>query len=272
MNFNLNILVYLIVVFFLYASNVLGQKDSLNVVYQSIAIKKGKLKDAPYDIVNRPYAFEKNDSIKVFSYTQNNYYVEINGNRGYIHETYYFNESEQLKSYKAKILELEKDSIEVFKARKQEYDLVYNEQQKTHCQYRRDDKDPISGNTVKITDWYEIAEIYDYKLNLLIKRDGGLRTVHFKLDLDLGCSSPYSNNRSKVEIRLENNDLIKFYHSGDIDCGDFYLIGKLSLGEVNRLKKSKIKFIRLTGTEGYQDFEEEINFKEVFINKLKCIE
>ena len=99
----------------------------------------------------------------------------------------------------------------------------------------------------------------------------GRKYLYFTTNLDIGCTNPYKSDRSTAKIKLENGDILNFYHSGVLDCGEYYLTGKLSNSEIIKLKKSKISTIRLIGTEGYQDFTE-IEYNDVFFDKLKCIE
>ena len=113
---------------------------------------------------------------------------------------------------------------------------------------------------------------YGSKSNLAIrlKRYGSSKTFVIGYSGDLGCASPYSTNPSFVKFKLENGDIITFYHKGDIDCGDFDLLGKLSANDITRLKKSPIKSVRLSGTDYYKDFTD-LFFKDFFIKKLDCI-
>ena len=101
-------------------------------------------------------------------------------------------------------------------------------------------------------------------------RIGSLKYVFFSTSENLGCASPYSNNRSYVKVKLINSKIITFYHTADVDCSGFKLYGKLLNSEIESLNKSPIKSIRLNGTDYYQDAHE-IDFPDYFINQLKCI-
>ena len=89
--------------------------------------------------------------------------------------------------------------------------------------------------------------------------------------MSLGCASSYSHNKSFVKFKLENEDVITVFHTADIECSDFTLIGSISKSQINRLKVSPIKYIRLQGTEYYKDLDM-ISYSNFFIDKLKCVE
>jgi hypothetical protein len=105
-------------------------------------------------------------------------------------------------------------------------------------------------------------ELYKYKQE---------KQVFFNLSEKLGCASYLPGNRSYVKITLENNDLITFYHSWNIDCENFSLKARLSESQIIKLKKSPIKSIRLQGTKDYLEITNP-DYKTFFIDKLKCIE
>jgi hypothetical protein len=73
-----------------------------------------------------------------------------------------------------------------------------------------------------------------------------------------------------VKVTLENNDVITFHHSWDLDCGDFSLKGSLSNANMEKLQKSPIKSIVLHGTKANKEIEN-LEYKEFFMDKLKCI-
>lgn len=120
-----------------------------------------------------------------------------------------------------------------------------------------------------------VVKTYEYSLtnNLYIElyKKGKNKYIFFRLLNDIGCASPYNSDKSFVKVKLENNDILTFYHSWDIDCNSFNLKADLSQSDILRLKKSPIKSVRLQGTDYYHDVSE-IEYKEFFIDKLKCIE
>ena len=76
--------------------------------------------------------------------------------------------------------------------------------------------------------------------------------------------------KSSVVFKLENGELVKFYHSGQLDCGEFMLFGKLSNSEIEKLKSSKIDMVRIEGTKHYSDIENLV-WTTFFQDKLSCI-
>jgi len=146
------------------------------------------------------------------------------------------------------------------KAKLKKQDLIDN------CHYDRNEIDEFDNIKFMQTEYYFVSP----KLLISLSKVGNSKYVYFGLDSDLGCASPYNNDRSYVKVKLENNDILTFYHSGDIDCAEFTLKGKLSNSEILRLKSSPIKTIRLQGTKYYHD-EINFDFDDFFIKKLKCI-
>jgi hypothetical protein len=59
-----------------------------------------------------------------------------------------------------------------------------------------------------------------------LRRQGNNKVVVFYTGNELGCASPYNHDRSKALVKLENGDVLTFYHSADVDCGRFILYGK----------------------------------------------
>lgn len=242
-----------------------------SIIFETVTKKSGKLKNSLYSGAKFIHTFKKNDSIKVLGYSQHYYFVEINNEKGYVVEDYYFDESKGLRNYRMSIDKLERDSTEVFKERKRKSKEQYEYERKKTCIHDLIKNDEVTGKLMKSTGFHKIASIHDYSLAVALNSVGSTMYVHFNLEIDLGCTSPYKSSRSKVKVILDNEDVITFLHSGDIDCGDeFRLRGKLTSSEGLRLQKSKIKLIRLEGTDSYQDLKE-FDYSEFFIDKLKCI-
>nr|WP_299488680.1 hypothetical protein [uncultured Allomuricauda sp.] len=139
---------------------------------------------------------------------------------------------------------------------------------KNECQYETNEKDEFTGKTRKYTEFYKLKPLGE--LDIQFRRYGGEQFVIFRTYQDLGCASPYSNSRSFVSVKLENNEIVKFYHRGDIDCGNFRLAGRLTAADKTKLLRSPIKIIRLSGTEYYHDVEN-VEWNDIFIDKIKCI-
>jgi hypothetical protein len=146
-------------------------------------------------------------------------------------------------------------------------------------------KETISETTLKTDCHYLINEIDSYENIELIKTDnywvnndlrielykkGNKKYVFFNYQGNLGCASLYTDNRSFVKVILENDNVITFYHTWDIDCGDFSLKGILSNSNMQKLQDSPIKSILLHGTKGNMEIEN-LEYKEFFIDKLKCL-
>lgn len=138
---------------------------------------------------------------------------------------------------------------------------------RNNCHYKRNEIDEFEKIKIIKTKYYFVSK----DLLIALSKRGNNRIVYFGLDSDLGCASPYKNDQSFVKVKLENEDIITFYHFGDIDCAEFTLMGTLTGSEVQRLKNSPIKTIRLQGTKYYEDIID-FDYKEFFIEKLKCIE
>ncbi len=265
--FYLQVLMLLIGLSNLQAQNV----TSDTILYKTVAIKSGKLKDDINHPVKRIYSFKKYDSINVLGYTQNNYLVEVGGVKGYVLAKSYFNENKDLRAYRIGINKIEIDSADIFRERKNEKFKQYEIDKKNTCEYDTNSVDAVTGDIIKSTEYHKVGYVHDYELLIALQRIGKYKFVNFKLNVRLGCSSPYQTSRSKVQVILENDDKLTFYHSGDVRCADdYYLIGKLSPSEFLRLKKSKIKLVRLEGTEGHQDIVD-FEFSDFFLNKLECI-
>tara|TARA_R110001583_G_scaffold193212_1_gene361176 strand:- start:2584 stop:3396 length:813 start_codon:yes stop_codon:yes gene_type:complete len=207
-------------------------------------------------------------TVVVFGIKSSRYYIKQGDCEGFIND-FNINKSpeleEQLKLLKEKSTAKSKRQREVRAYQDSIADIEY----KNNCQYETNEIDDFNGKVRKYTDAYLITEIPNY-LTVQLRNFGGNYSVVFKSSQDLGCASSYANNRSSVQVKLENGDIIKFYHSGDIDCGMFRLEGHLTNSEYSRLLKSPIDKIRLEGTDYYHD-EEKIKYKDVFIDKLKCL-
>ncbi|GGK25707.1 hypothetical protein GCM10007962_19960 [Yeosuana aromativorans] len=130
-------------------------------------------------------------------------------------------------------------------------------------------------NEIDIFDNVRIIRTEPYKINTsltaeLYKR-GNSKQVFFNLSQDLGCASYLPSNRSYVKVTLENNQVVTFFHSWNIDCGNFRFKGVMSNSQINILQKSPIKSISLNGTK-HSVYIEQIDYKEFFMDKLKCLD
>lgn len=107
-------------------------------------------------------------------------------------------------------------------------------------------------------------------LRIVLGNDNGTKIFSIGPIHDLGCTSPLNHNKSSAKIKLENGEIVTFYHSGQLDCRKFGLDGIISPTDYTKLMESPIKTIRLQGTERYHDYDF-IVYKDILIDKLKCI-
>tara|TARA_R110002049_G_C9175452_1_gene562561 strand:+ start:258 stop:1157 length:900 start_codon:yes stop_codon:yes gene_type:complete len=164
----------------------------------------------------------------------------------------------QIKNAQA-LKEIKEEQEAELKAKQEELNLMKNE-----CSYSINEIDVFDKVKVIRTSAKWIAE----GLYIILYAKGSQKKVVFST-IDLGCTSPNKNNRSWVKVMLENDDVITFYHSGQLDCGGFELWGNLSNAEIVRLKKSPIKAIRLEGTDLFHTVTE-FDWPNFFIDQLRC--
>jgi len=178
---------------------------------------------------------------------------------------------ELVKEFKTKRKEeIIRENIEsTFKRIEAENERYYNSNE---CDYTSNEIDEFTRGKRIVTNYYSIDKKRDYtsSIRIRLRRYGNNKHIQIISSSDLGCTSPYSHNLSSVKFKLENGDILTFFHKGDVDCGSFDLLGVLTANDIIRLKKSPIKTIRLTGTEFYKDIED-VYFKDFFIKKINCI-
>jgi hypothetical protein len=181
------------------------------------------------------------------------------------------NEIEQINARVVREDSLDRLAIEDAKLdRKKKQQLDF----KNNCQYEVNEIDKFDGKIVKISPAYNLHNEFgqgNSGLILRLSKVGEEYLVSFETRYDVGCTSPYSNNLSFVKVKLENGDIITFYHRGDIDCYGFRLFGRLTKEEMARLVKSPIEIIRIQGTDRQYDFDD-IVLRDIFQRKLRCIE
>ncbi|MEP5503883.1 MAG: hypothetical protein ABJP80_17220, partial [Algibacter sp.] len=135
------------------------------------------------------------------------------------------------------------------------------------CHYLLNEYDDYYKETTIRTEPYRLSKALTVELH----RQGRVLNIFFNLSEDLGCASYLPNNRSTVKVTLENNQVITFYHSWNMDCGDFSFKGKLSKAQILKLEQSPIKSIKLKGTK-YSSEITNLDYKEFFIDKLNCLD
>lgn len=146
-------------------------------------------------------------------------------------------------------------------------DSINNLKYRTNCHYQLNEIDNVSNKIILRTDKYEVGN----KISMELYKDGNNKQVFINYsDNNLGCVSYFSNNRSFAKIRLENNEIITIYHTWNMDCVSFSLRGVLTNSAISKLENAPIKSIVLQGTKEFVVIEN-IEYKEFFIDKLKCI-
>ena len=135
------------------------------------------------------------------------------------------------------------------------------------CHYQINEYDRFYNITTIRTEAYPLSK----NLTVELYKQGRKTNVFFNYTGDLGCASYLPRERSSVKVSLENNQTIVFYHSWDIECGVFLFKSILTSAQMNILKNSPIKSITLKGTEDSKEVNF-IDYKEFFIDKLKCID
>jgi hypothetical protein len=135
------------------------------------------------------------------------------------------------------------------------------------CAYQINEFDRFYNIRTLRTERYDLAE----NLTVELHRQGIKTSVFFNLSENLGCASYLPNQRSIVKVTLENNKVISFYHSWDIECGEFLFKASLSNSKILNLKASPIKSIVLKGTKKTLKIAD-ISNKRFFVEMLKCID
>jgi hypothetical protein len=138
---------------------------------------------------------------------------------------------------------------------------------RTTCHFSINEFDPFYNVKTIRTEPYQVGEGIAMELYM----QGRKTNIFINAKVDLGCVSYFSHNRSSVRIKLENNQVVSFYHSWDMECGDYLFKGNLSQSQKNTLSNSPIKSILLKGTKGNIEITE-IKYTNFFMDKLKCLE
>ena len=157
--------------------------------------------------------------------------------------------------------------------RRTEEKIKMIDEYRSTCQYDKNEVDEFDGKLKRFTEKYCIEQEPGNSIGqfcIQLRRIGNNDYAVFEHFLDLGCTSSYASDKSVVLVKLESGDIVKFYHSGKLDCGSFKLFGKLTETDMVRLKNSPIALVRLEGTESYFDVDK-ISYKEVFMEKIDCL-
>ncbi len=163
--------------------------------------------------------------------------------------------------------EKKETSLEYFKKKRKEklmedYAFIRND-----CHIVADE---IDGFTT--TSNYSLIEptFRDSSLNISIMKSEDSRYLKISTVEEMGCITPYINSGSKVVFKLKNGLKVSFFHSGEEDCSNYALIGKLTSSDIKKLKSSPIKMVRIYGSKRYIDLYT-ISYKDFFIEKIDCI-
>jgi len=228
-----------------------------------VAYRSFKLKSKPENFASEIMDIKDGDTLKYLGYSNDYYIVEKDGKKGYVEKysaSFYL--KDEMKRERDSIIKMERE----IKSEKLE-DKILND-----CNYYKNEVDEFNGQTKIFTDVYNLMNkslsIGEFSVEL--RKVDNSRYIWFHSSQDLGCASSYENNKSYVKIKLENDDILTFYHIGDVDCGDFSLFARLSQSDIARLKKSPIKTVRLSGTDYYHDIDS-IEWNTFFADKLECI-
>jgi protein-arginine kinase activator protein McsA len=206
-------------------------------------------------------------------------YVKYKSKFGYILLSY-FEEQEQIKLFKSKLLVESKIREKELKIKRRKLDSIKKIErikkelkQRKKCSYSENTFDAFD-NKKRLGTGYDFIRdksgISSY-FNIRLLKRGKQKYIKI-LDINIvGCASPYKTNRSTVKFKLTNNKVVTFYHRGSIECGSFDFLGSLTNSDILALKSHPIKSIRITGTDGYFDYGN-LDWSTYFIDQLKCID
>lgn len=233
----------------------------------SVAKSNSKLKDKPKIYADIIETYNNKKEYIILDYINGFFKVSTDSKHGFVSEMYFNQKSVLLKEFiRVKDIEYKEEyRKEKLRELENEKNLYFND-----CRYDTNEKDEFTGLTRKNTIFYKVQGYYSRELEIRLKRYGNSKFVVIRSQRDLGCTSSYSNSRSNVKFKLENGNIVTFYHVGDVDCGDFELLGRLTPNDIAKLKNSPIKTVRLTGTDFYHDVKN-LFFKDFFIKKIDCI-
>ncbi len=145
-------------------------------------------------------------------------------------------------------------------------DSISQAERSTNCSYQMNEIDDFYNVKIVKTENYRIND----SLNIELYRNGNNKYVFIHFNGDLGCASYLSNNRSYAKIKLENNEIVTIYHSWNVDCDKFNLMGTISDSSISKLKNSPLISIRLQGTKNHIDIKN-LDYKMFFMDKLDCL-
>ena len=144
--------------------------------------------------------------------------------------------------------------------------------QNTECRLQLDEYDPFKKMKHQQTKEFEIIKKdkshNSFTLRARIVKMGNATYMSF-----LASSVECINNTSSVELLLENDKTLKFYHKYDVDCGsNICITGNLSTTKIQYLKNHRIIAAKVNGAKYYANFLTPMESSLYNINSnLKCL-
>jgi hypothetical protein len=213
------------------------------------------LKESPEYKTHKLKLFNKNDVIEIVGSYGDYLAIKSDSLKGYTEKSKFKKGDSLLALFKNKNYIFKRPEIE------------------NKCHYFRDEIDEFNGKRKKITESYNLSKVkpfYHGNIHLELRKIDLNKYLRISLSRDLGCAVSFTNDKSWVKFKLENNQIVTFYHRGDVDCGDFSIFARISNNDIKKLKESPIKTIRFQGNKYYHD-ENSVFWKSFFIDKLDCI-
>lgn len=150
--------------------------------------------------------------------------------------------------------------------------MTFVNAQQNDCSYYTNEIDEFTGKKVIKTKFSSLNSYKSKKplIEIMLRNINNKKSIIFATNKDLGCAIPYKKNRSFVKVKLVNDEIVSFFHGGNVDCGDFTVIARLTENDIKKLKQSPIKTIRFSGKKSYYDAKE-VDRPNFFIENLGCI-
>ncbi|WP_341221032.1 hypothetical protein [Polaribacter atrinae] len=236
------------------------------------------------DFDKKPLAIGIKDSVKVFEYPKetsyriaylrsNNYIPVLGLDNDYYKVNYKsitsFILKNDIKIISPELIKKELNKLKADSILKIEKEKELKLKEKRKCKYITNGIDDFTNKKVVKTEWHTL-ETNDKDFLIMLRNINNQKSIIITIAKDLGCAVPFKNKRSSVKFKLENDNIVSFYHFGDVDCGDFTIIAKLTDSDEKKLKNSPIKTIRFTGDKYYYDLKDVI-WSSFFIDQLDCI-
>lgn len=135
------------------------------------------------------------------------------------------------------------------------------------CELETDIVDEFTGKIEKSTRLVQVDDKVGYNLKFSLTRLGDRIFLYVHRAQGFGCVT----GNSYVAIKLENAEIVKMYHSSNIDCDEYASIWAVIDEEaVSKLMASPMVKIRAWGSERGGDHD--VVLKNYFIDQLPCLE